>query len=77
VPLTIGLPWGIWLSGFLPYVPLPAKLAYKVGAPIRVPHDPELARDREAVRGVYDQVTTVLQRLVDDLVRRRRFPVLG
>jgi 1-acyl-sn-glycerol-3-phosphate acyltransferase len=77
VPLTIGLPWGMWLSGFLPYLPLPAKLTYKVGAPIRVPHDPELARDCEAVRGVYDQVTTVLQRLVDDLARRRRFPVIG
>ena len=77
VPLTIGLPWGIWLGGFLPFLPLPAKHSYKVGTPIRVPHDPDLARDGDAVRSVYDEVTTVLQRLVNDLARRRWFPVLG
>jgi 1-acyl-sn-glycerol-3-phosphate acyltransferase len=77
VPLTVGLPWGIWLGGFLPYLPLPAKLTYKVGEPIRFPHDPQLARNRDAVRRGYERVTTVLQNLVDDLARRRRFPVLG
>lgn len=77
VPLILGLPWGVWLTGFVPYIPLPSKLVYKVGEPLHLPHQPALAQDREALAGVYRQVTEAMQDLLDDLARRRRFPVLG
>ncbi len=77
LPLTVGLPWGLWWSGFVPYLPLPAKLTYAVAPPISVPRDPALARDPAAVRRIYGRVTGVMQDLVDELAERRRFPVLG
>src|SRR5262249_60462545 len=43
---ALGLPWGIWLTGFLPYLPLPSKFVYRVGTPIELGHDPDAARDR-------------------------------
>jgi 1-acyl-sn-glycerol-3-phosphate acyltransferase len=77
LPLIAGLPWGLWLSGFVPYLPLPAKLSYAVAPPIRVERDPERARDRAAVRRVYGRVTGIMQDMVDELASRRRFPVIG
>jgi 1-acyl-sn-glycerol-3-phosphate acyltransferase len=77
IPVTLGLPWGMWLSGFVPYLPLPAKLTYRFGEPIRLPHDPKLAEDERAVRGYYEQVVAVMQDMLDDLARQRRFPIIG
>jgi 1-acyl-sn-glycerol-3-phosphate acyltransferase len=77
VPLTVGLPWGIWLTGFLPYLPLPSKFVYRVGRPIDFPRRPDLAGDQAAVRRVYAQITSAMQQMLDDLASRRRFPVIG
>jgi 1-acyl-sn-glycerol-3-phosphate acyltransferase len=77
VPLILGLPWGLWLTGFVPYLPLPSKFVYRVGPPIVCPRDPDRARDRHAVRRVYDRVVDTMQGMLDDLACRRRFPVLG
>jgi 1-acyl-sn-glycerol-3-phosphate acyltransferase len=77
LPLNLGLPWGLWLSGFVPYLPLPAKLTYRIGPPLRLPHDPALAADRAAVRKIYWQVLGSMQDMLDDLVARRRWPILG
>jgi 1-acyl-sn-glycerol-3-phosphate acyltransferase len=77
VPVNLGLPWGIWVSGFVPYLPLPAKLTYRVGRPIVVGPDPEAAADDCFVGEVYRHVTCTMQRMLDDLTAHRRFPVLG
>jgi len=77
VPVNLGLPWGLWVTGFIPYLPLPSKLVYKVGEPIELEHAPELADDPDAVQRAYDRVTGVMQDMMDDLARRRRFPVIG
>jgi 1-acyl-sn-glycerol-3-phosphate acyltransferase len=77
VPVIAGLPWGLWCTGFVPYLPLPAKLNYKVGSPIHLEHDPALADDPEAVQAVYRRVTRVMQEMLDELASRRRFPVIG
>ena len=77
LPVNIGLPWGLWLTGFLPYLPLPAKFVYRVGEPIHLGHDARRARDRRAVQDAYARVTAVMQDMLDDLARRRRMPVLG
>ncbi len=77
MPVNLGLPWGLWVTGFVPYLPLPSKLVYKVGEPIELEHAPELADDPDAVQRAYDRVTGVMQDMMDDLARRRRFPVIG
>lgn len=77
LPLQVGLPWGVWWSGFLPYLPLPAKFTYRVGEPIAVPHDPDMARNPRAVRRLYAKVTRVMQSMLDDLASRRTLPVFG
>jgi 1-acyl-sn-glycerol-3-phosphate acyltransferase len=77
LPLTLGLPWGLWLTGFVPFLPLPAKFVYRVGEPVRVRRDPERAGDPDAVRRIYRQVMGAMQDMVDDIAARRRFPVLG
>lgn len=77
VPITVGLPWGIWPGGFLPYLPLPSKISYRVGEPFHFSHDPELARDADYVRKRADEIEDAMQAMVDDLAARRRFPVIG
>lgn len=77
VPLQVGLPWGLWLTGFLPYVPLPAKFVYKLGAPIPFARDPAAAADPHAVARASDRVAGALQTLLDELAARRRFPIFG
>jgi 1-acyl-sn-glycerol-3-phosphate acyltransferase len=77
LPVNLGLPWGIWATGLLPYLPLPSKLVYKVGKPVYLPKDPKLAKNRRFVRQVYDEVTGTMQKMLDELAQRRRFPVLG
>ncbi len=76
LPVNLGLPWGLWVSGFVPFLPLPAKFAYRFGEPIPVPRDPDRARDPQAVRGVYRMVTGVMQDMLNELARRR-WPLLG
>jgi len=77
VPLTVGLPWGIWLTGFLPYLPLPSKFVYKVAKPLRFPRDPRCAHDPVALHRAYVRITGIMQNMLDDLASRRRFPVIG
>jgi 1-acyl-sn-glycerol-3-phosphate acyltransferase len=77
LPVNLGLPWGIWATGFVPFFPLPAKLQYRVGEPIDLGHDPEAAADRRVLQRASAKVTRTMQRMLDDLASRRRFPVLG
>lgn len=77
LPLNLGLPWGIWLTGFLPYLPLPAKFRFRIGEPLHLGHDPDAARDPRAVRLAATRVARVMQDMLDDLASHRRFPVLG
>jgi len=77
VPVNVGLPWGVWMTGFLPYLPLPAKFVYRVGEPIELGHDPDAARDERAVHSACERVRGIMQEMMDDLAERRRLPVFG
>ena len=77
VPLTVGLPWGVWLGGFLPYLPLPAKISYRVGEPFYFARDRDLAADGDYVHKRADEIMEAMQIMVDGLSARRRFPVIG
>jgi 1-acyl-sn-glycerol-3-phosphate acyltransferase len=77
LPVNLGLPWGIWPTGFLPYLPLPAKISFRVGKAVQVPKDPALAKDRLYVAKLYTEITRTMQTMVDELAAERRFPILG
>jgi 1-acyl-sn-glycerol-3-phosphate acyltransferase len=77
VPLNFGLPWGMWLTGFVPYLPLPSKVVYKVGKPIRCAGGPARADDPSTVKQIYGRVTRVMQEMLDDLASRRHLPIVG
>jgi 1-acyl-sn-glycerol-3-phosphate acyltransferase len=77
LPVNLGLPWGIWPTGFLPYLPLPSKIVFRVGKPIYLPRDSKLARNRRFVSKVLSEVTSSMQYMLDDLASHRRFPILG
>lgn len=74
VPLTLGLPWGLWLTGFVPYWPLPSKFVYKVGRPMRF-H--ATGGHGAAIQRAYARITATMQKMLDDLSSRRRLPVIG
>jgi 1-acyl-sn-glycerol-3-phosphate acyltransferase len=72
-PIIVGIPFGI-TSGYVPNLPLPAKIVTQVLDPIRVEEefgpDPDIGRVDAAVR-------TRMQAALDELARERRFPVVG
>jgi 1-acyl-sn-glycerol-3-phosphate acyltransferase len=77
VPVNLGLPWGIWATGFVPFIPLPAKFTYKVGKPVHFRRSERLACNELAVRQAYLKITDEMQGMLDDLASRRRLPIIG
>ncbi len=75
--VNLGLPWGIWPTSFLPYLPLPSKFSFRVGKPVQIPKDPALAKDRLYVAKIFTEITGTMQTMVDELARERRRPVFG
>ena len=73
VPIALGFPWGLSL-GIPPNLPLPTKIVTQVLEPIdivaRFGPDPDLAEVDVYVR-------SVMQAALNELSRKRRFPVLG
>jgi hypothetical protein len=74
LPISIALPWGLNVGDLLGHVPLPAQITVQVLEPIRLRErfgdDPDLDE-------VYDHLTALMQRTLDDLADERRIPVLG
>lgn len=68
MPIMLALPWGL-TSGFLPYIPWPARVTIAFGEPIRFPHlGPESADDPAALEACYREVETRMQAMLDRLV---------
>jgi hypothetical protein len=77
LPITLGLPFGIAVEILPPHIPLPAKIRTELLEPIRVEHDPELARDERYVDRVYGEVEAAIQAGMDRSAARRNFPIFG
>jgi 1-acyl-sn-glycerol-3-phosphate acyltransferase len=76
-PIAISAPWGIG-PALLPEIPLPTKIRTAFQDPIEVVSgDPERAQDAAYVSAKYDEVQQAIQRGMDTLARRRRFPLFG
>jgi 1-acyl-sn-glycerol-3-phosphate acyltransferase len=74
VPLAIGFPLGLTL-GVFPQIPLPAKLRSEILEPIHLEGGDGARFDDEYVEREERKVVATLQRGVDRLAKRRRFPV--
>jgi 1-acyl-sn-glycerol-3-phosphate acyltransferase len=74
LPISIAAPWGLNVGDLLGHIPLPAQITIQVLEPIdlreRFGADPDLDE-------IYDHLTALMQRELDDLADERRLPLLG
>lgn len=75
IPVTPTFPW-LGPPGLLP---LPSKWFIQFGEPIdfAAQHGPEAAEDRLLVNKLADQIRTQIQTMIDDLLGKRRSPLLA
>ncbi len=76
VPIALGFPLGLTL-GVIPQIPLPAKLRSEILEPIYLEGGDGMRFDDEYVEQKEREVVAALQRGVDRLAKRRRFPIFG
>lgn len=75
-PILLQVPWGLSL-GFIPGIPLPAKIKVELGPPIDwSAHGPEAAENPEIVDRCYEEITTAMQGTLDRLARDLPYPVV-
>ncbi len=65
-PIVVSLPWGLSL-GYLPFLPLPARLGVKFGTPLFTEQGPEAAADRAYLAWERDRAQKAVADLVTDL----------
>ncbi len=75
-PFALSAPWGI-APAALPEIPLPTKIRTAFQEPVKLSRDPDKAEDHDYVQRKYDEVRESIQRGMDELARRRRFPLFG
>lgn len=76
-PIALALPLGL-TSGFLPYLPLPAKMDIRFLPPIRWKKlKPKHAEDEAVLQRCYDEVVGAMQTTMDEMVAKRKYPVIG
>lgn len=74
LPISITLPWGLTIGDIPGHIPLPAKITVQVLEPINLR---ERYGEEPDVQEVYDDVTALMQRTLDDLDDARRLPLIG
>ena len=74
LPVSMALPWGLDVGDFFGHIALPAKITIQVLEPIdlheRFGPDPD-------VDLIYEAITDLMQRTLDELAAKRRFPIIG
>jgi 1-acyl-sn-glycerol-3-phosphate acyltransferase len=75
-PFIWNIPFGV-TPGFVPSLPLPAKITVEMGEPLDWSRfGPELADDPEVVQSCYEEITGKMQRTLDGLAQENPYPVL-
>ncbi len=74
LPVSLALPWGLDVGDLFGHIPLPAKITIQVldAIDLRARYGPDPDVDL-----VYDEITGQMQRTLDALAAKRRFPVIG
>ena len=77
-PIQVGLPWGLWVTDFLPRLLLPAKIEIRVLPEVRFPRTGAAAAEDEAyVQECFDEVVSRMQAAHDEMAAKRRWPIIG
>ena len=77
-PITLSFPLGLAIHVTpLQHIPLPAKIRTAFLEPVYFDGDPELANDPAYVQRKYQEVEHRIQAGMDQLAKRRKFPVFG
>jgi 1-acyl-sn-glycerol-3-phosphate acyltransferase len=74
LPITVGLPFGLSVGGFPPFIPLPAKVTIELLEPIDLRERYGEAPDFDLT---YKDLTGLMQEKLSELQSERRLPVLG
>lgn len=74
VPVSLVLPWGLDVGDFLGHIALPAKITIQVLDPID-PH--KRFGPNPDVDTIYETITGLMQRKLDELAAQRRWPIIG
>lgn len=74
LPVSVSLPWGLDVGDVFGHIPLPAKITIQVLEPIDLHERFGPAPDVDAV---YEAITGLMQRTLDELATQRRWPVIG
>lgn len=77
MPIIAGFPLPLAIEILPAHLPLPAKIRTELLDPITVDPDPARADDTAYVDSIYLQVETAIQDGMDQLARRRSFPLFG
>jgi 1-acyl-sn-glycerol-3-phosphate acyltransferase len=75
-PFSFSFPFGLGIAG-LGSLPLPSKIKVRVLEPIDLGVSPEAADDPEIVEQCFERVRDTMQRSLDELASRRRWPIIG
>jgi len=76
IPFALSFPLGLTPAGLFS-IPLPSKVVLRVLPRIELAEPASRADDPDTVQRCLDHVTSTMQRSLDDLASRRRWPVLG
>jgi len=74
LPVSLALPWGLDIGDLFGHIALPAKITTQVLEPIDL-H--ERFGPRPDVDAVYQAITELMQRTLDELAAQRRWPLIG
>lgn len=77
-PITLSWPFGLGLH-LTPFqhVPLPAKIRTRIMEPIYLDTDPKRLDDQAYVETMYEEIESTIQLGMDELAKKRRFPIFG
>jgi 1-acyl-sn-glycerol-3-phosphate acyltransferase len=67
-PIALTIPWGLTI-GYLPYIPLPARIVQRIGKPLRFTPSAQERADPQYLAHVRDTVQAAVQKLTNKLVR--------
>lgn len=77
-PITLSWPLGLALHITpLQHLPLPAKIRTRIMEPIYLDKDPKRLDDQAYVDQMYERIEGSIQAGMDELAKKRRFPVFG
>lgn len=76
VPLSLSFPFGLTVAG-IPSIPLPTKVKVRVLEPIELWEPSWAVESDAAVERCFEHVRSTMQRGLDDLASRRKWPFFG